>query len=326
MMTLVKLSEYFEIYNGLAKSNFSICHYKINNNCIAYIRPAKSYDSSLDGYIDKSLIQKENIFPSGTIYISTDGEGSHSYSYVSCFEFVPNSNVIALIPTIELSLVEKLFYANCITMNRYKFSYSRKPKKNRIKDILIPSKNSIPAFVYNKNIKTITKESLINNKVELNIKHWGKFALRDLFDIIKGERLTKVNQKTGNTPLVMSSSINNGVASYIDFDYFSKIKSIHNNTITIDMFCNVFYHEYDYFSDDNIHTLILKEDKNKFVKIFLVQVLKKLSSKYNYGRQVRLKTLYNEKIKLPIDKNSNPDWEFMENYIKSLPYSKNLEH
>jgi len=26
-------------------------------------------------------------------------------------------------------------------------------------------------------------------------------------------------------------------------------------------------------------------------------------------------------IKLPADKNGNPDWKFMEDYIKSLPYS-----
>ena len=30
-------------------------------------------------------------------------------------------------------------------------------------------------------------------------------------------------------------------------------------------------------------------------------------------------------IQLPVDENDNPDWQFMEDYIKSLPYSKNLE-
>jgi len=29
-------------------------------------------------------------------------------------------------------------------------------------------------------------------------------------------------------------------------------------------------------------------------------------------------------IKLPADKNGNPDWQFMENYVKSFPYSSNL--
>ena len=29
-------------------------------------------------------------------------------------------------------------------------------------------------------------------------------------------------------------------------------------------------------------------------------------------------------IKLPVDSNGKPDWQFMEDYIKSLPYSINL--
>ena len=46
--------------------------------------------------------------------------------------------------------------------------------------------------------------------------------------------------------------------------------------------------------------------------------------KYGYGRVVskdRLKELY---LYLPVDKNKNPDWEYMEAFIKSLPYSSNL--
>ena len=31
-----------------------------------------------------------------------------------------------------------------------------------------------------------------------------------------------------------------------------------------------------------------------------------------------------EIIKLPVDTNGNPDWQYMEKYIKSLPYSKTL--
>ena len=30
-------------------------------------------------------------------------------------------------------------------------------------------------------------------------------------------------------------------------------------------------------------------------------------------------------IMLPVDDKNNPDWKFMEDYIKSLPYSSNLE-
>ena len=70
--------------------------------------------------------------------MSTDGQGSHSYAYLSIFEFVPNSNVSVLIPKRNMSNLEKLFYSYCISKNRYKFSYGRKPKGIRLENILIP--------------------------------------------------------------------------------------------------------------------------------------------------------------------------------------------
>ena len=58
--------------------------------------------------------------------------------------------------------------------------------------------------------------------------------------------------------------------------------------------------------------------------MYLTTLLKKLKIKYAYGRQVRLKRLEDEYIYLPVTKSGKPDWDFMENYIKSLPYSKSI--
>ena len=96
------------------------------------------------------------------------------------------------------------------------------------------------------------------------------------------------------------------------------------------MFNNVFYHDYFYFSDYIIYTLSFwNKDfdvyyENKYVNLFLVTVLKELTTKFVIGRQVGLKRFEEETISLPFKKFKNeiiPDFEFMENYIKSLPYS-----
>ena len=42
--------------------------------------------------------------------------------------------------------------------------------------------------------------------------------------------------------------------------------------------------------------------------------------KYSYGRKYR-KFLPDTEVRLSTDKNGEPDWQFMEQYIKSLPYS-----
>lgn len=82
------------------------------------------------------------------------------------------------------------------------------------------------------------------------------------------------------------------------------------------------------------------EALNPYVALFLVTILDKEKFKYSYGRKYR--THINEAIiKLPIQRNLKgdpiidaskkyskegyiPDWTFMENYIKALPYGDRL--
>ena len=40
----------------------------------------------------------------------------------------------------KMTLREKLFYAMCISHNRFKFSYGRKPKGDRLASILLPAR------------------------------------------------------------------------------------------------------------------------------------------------------------------------------------------
>lgn len=183
------------------------------------------------------------------------------------------------------------------------------------------------------NDNLVTKGSVINNTIDIDTKNWREFKLNDLFKIDKGERLVKLEREIGAIPLLTASAYNNGISNYIDYDAFIENKKIFENKITVDMFCSVFYHDYQYFSDDNIHTLsFLNKDyemyyENKFVNLFLVTILKELQTKFDYGRQVRLKRLEEEVISLPckvVNGKYTPNFEFMENYIKSLPYSKSI--
>ena len=174
-------------------------------------------------------------------------------------------------------------------------------------------------------IKNVSEKPISKTSQNLNIKNWKDFKIIDIFNIKKGERLVKEERILGDMPLITATSENNGVVGYISYDDFKENKKIFQNKLTIDMFFNVFYHNYKYFSDDNVHTLIPRDlSLNKYVCLFLATTLKELQYKYNFGRQVRLQRLDFDEIKLPVDKKGNPDWKFMENYIKALPYSSNL--
>ena len=63
---------------------------------------------------------------------------------------------------------------------------------------------------------------------------------------------------------------------------------------------------------------------NKYNGLFIVTLLDKERFKYSFGRKWNGEKLRNTKIKLPFDKDSNPDWQLMEGYIKSLPYSLSI--
>ena len=44
-----------------------------------------------------------------------------------------------------------------------------------------------------------------------------------------------------------------------------------------------------------------------------------------FGRAFLKDLIIETEVMLPIDDNGNPDYTFMEEYIKSLPYSGNIE-
>ena len=82
---------------------------------------------------------------------------------------------------------------------------------------------------------------------------WGQEVyLKNLFTIKRGKRLTVENRIDGDRPLVTAGYENTGVAQYIGN---SEQEVFPKDTITIDMFANTFYRDYDFSADDNILVL-----------------------------------------------------------------------
>ena len=126
------------MHNGVISSNVEVQEDKISNDYLPYVRPSKRQSTSYAGFVESKAVRDEKKFPAGTLYVSTDGAGSHTYAYVSIEEFIPNSNVVVLEPKLDMNLETKLLYAAYITANRFKFSYGRKPKGERLGELLLP--------------------------------------------------------------------------------------------------------------------------------------------------------------------------------------------
>jgi hypothetical protein len=64
---------------------------------------------------------------------------------------------------------------------------------------------------------------------------------------------------------------------------------------------------------------------NPFIALFICTLIRKEQFRYNYGLKWAVEGRMKQSlIKLPITLEGMPDWDFMENYIKSLPYSKSM--
>ena len=58
--------------------------------------------------------------------------------------------------------------------------------------------------------------------------------------------------------------------------------------------------------------------------MFLITVLRLEQFRFSYGMTGKKERLQNFYIKLPVTENGKPDWDYMEKFIKSLPYSSSL--
>jgi len=157
----------------------------------------------------------------------------------------------------------------------------------------------------------------------LDTENWRWFRYDFLFKIVKGKRLTKADMIPGTTPFIGSTEFNNGVTAYVDSN-----KYIHpGNLITVSYNGSVgmaFYQPQKFFACDDVNVLYPKFPLNPYVAMFLISLIEQERYRYNYGLKWTKEKMEQSLIKLPVQSDAIPDWKFMENYIKSLPYSGNL--
>ncbi len=147
---IVKLDDIFDVKNGVSSSTVVKSNI-IKDECyVPFIRPSKTQTTSYVEYADKNSVDERQVYPRHTLYVSTNGQGSHTYTYVSTSEFIPNSDIPALVPKRNMSLQEKLYYAQAISLNRKLFSYGRKPKGKRLKALKLPLYP--PPFIYGESL------------------------------------------------------------------------------------------------------------------------------------------------------------------------------
>lgn len=178
---------------------------------------------------------------------------------------------------------------------------------------------------FNQNFSDIIYNPQSNDVLPLNIDTWRWFSLGDkkLFTI-EGSKTTPLKELElsgrGDYPYITTQAKNNGVAGFYNI-YTEK-----GGCFTIDSavagYCS--WHEEDFSASDHVEKLIPNFPCNNYIAMFLTTIINLERYRYNYGLKCSQTRIKNMKIKLPVDSSGNPDWQFMEDYIKGLPYSSNL--
>lgn len=157
--------------------------------------------------------------------------------------------------------------------------------------------------------------------MNLNTPLWKEFTIGNYFDVYLSSGDLKIDDcEPGNIPLISSGSTNNGIVGYIDEKGDGKAQIFKANCITVDMFCNAFYQNEDFYavSHGRVNILYPKFKCNLQIGLFICSIIKKEQFKYSYGRAVYSSEIARMIIKLPSTPGNEPDWNYMEQYIKSL--------
>ena len=100
------------------------------------------------------------------------------------------------------------------------------------------------------------------------MQQFKEYKLSDFFHIRHGKRLKKEHRREGTIPLITAGETNNGIAGYIKNDEMP----IYKDSITVDMFGNVFYQDGYCTGDDNIY-FYTNDQLNYRIKLYITSAL-----------------------------------------------------
>ena len=295
---------------------------------------SSSENNGCMGFIDENYCKEMDykIVSQPCLTIARSG----SAGYVS---FQPKACVIGdsakalLIQEKEINEYHYLFLRTVLMANIYKFNYGRKVRAEQYMNMKIAlpvSKKSFPDWnfmeMYVKSLHHKAIRTSVNKKnvPDINIPEWQEYEMRILFHIEKGQRLTKEDMIDGPDNFIGAISSNNGVRQKILASKFWK-----PNCITVNYNGSVgeaFYQSEPFWASDDVNVLYAKEfwKMNKYIAMFLITIIKANRYRFSYGRKWTIEKMKETIIKLPGKEDGTPDFAYMENYIKCLPYSDRI--
>ena len=161
--------------------------------------------------------------------------------------------------------------------------------------------------------------------MKLSDRNWKPFYIGELdFQIINSKAYHKTNLtiNTKGIPYISRTNLNNGLDSIVLFNE-EDIKNPKNTIVFGAENAKFFYQPFKYITGNKMY-YIKNNNFNKYIGLFLVSCLDKSIQKcgFGYGQGLTGTRFKNRSIYLPINEAGNPDYEFMEAYMRYLEQKK----
>lgn len=308
---------------------------KLNNKYYPYVVRTE-FNNGIRGYIEED----QSTLNSGhTISLAQD---TAQFFYQEEPYFTGNKIKICALndDTVELTKNKALFLISALYKAFATFSYDSSFNVTRLNKVIIKlpvDSNGDPDWQYmdtyiakltalaHKNVSSLKQTKA--KPAKLNIDHWGEFKLSELFEpkFTDGDNKPQQLIKNDNAlRLIGATADNQGCVGR----YESNTHVFPKNTITWDRFGHAFVQleSYRTMAHGNVMVLVPKKVLTLESVLYIASIINKLNDKYQLGYSNTLtQRLFNRiTIKLPIDANGEPDWEYMDNQVRHLATLSNL--
>lgn len=214
-------------------------------------------------------------------------------------------------------------------------------------DGYVPDWQWMENYIKSLHHKPLTTKNKTDDVLLFNVNEWQEFRFGNLIsNINKSKALNKddlieTNNKKHSIRYITRTGENNGCELLVDISTVDKTYIQDKNAISIgDTTATCFYQDEDFITGDHM-VIVRAEWLNKPLGLYVTSILNKEQYKYSYGRAFLMDRIKDTIIKLPIVRNSDklpvideskryseqgylPDWQWMEKYMKSLPYGDRL--
>jgi hypothetical protein len=277
-----------------------------------------------NGVTARVLVNVEPAKP-GEMSVALGGNGVLS-TFVQPEPFVCGRDVMILTaknPSMTVS--EKLWWARCIWENRYRYSYGRQANRT-LGSLLIPTQ--VPDWVYSTELPTLDRLAKPAGDpvafIDPTGPGWRDFRLQDLFEVKKGRRVTKVDRSPGRTRFVGASEKANGITDLADlapiFPAGTLTVVYNGNSVG-----NAFFQDQEYFACDDVNVLVPNYPMSRWALLFIAAIIRHGRSRFTYGYKWTLARMKMTTVRLPVGADGNPNWVYMEAFMKGLPFSAAID-